>query len=424
MHKKLKIFAAAALATAVFSSCAKKLEDPIIIWTDSSEFASYTELYNKQHNKKAVLVYKEHLETALPPASDEQKPDVIVGSWLKNKRTEKYFQESEFLFDRKFIRSGVFYKTLLQTGEVSGKQYLIPVSFNFPMVLYSKENRNLIEDEYTITIEQIRKIGATYNQKDKRDKFTRIGFAPQSNKDFLTLAAQIKGAGFTEDSNGNFTWNPQGLEDALKYISSWISTENQDAQTESDFVYKYLSMSADKRVTSGKTLFAYTTSDKLFTLPEENLANIEYLWIVDDGMIPAQDSMVMMGISKWNKDLKGSAEFISWFFSKETQTMILDRKKNMRLDNQTFGIAGGFSSLKEINEQELPAHYPTLLSNTPHADSIKSIQNMPMRWESLKDRVVTPYIKEYLNHDEKKQIHSLEQRYGDWKKNTSLTKKS
>lgn len=408
--------AVALAAAATFLGCAKKMENPIIIWTDSSEFASYIELYNKTHQKKAILVYKEHLETSLPPAADEQKPDIIIGSWLKNERTQKYFQESEFLFDRKFIRSNDFYKVLLKTGEISNKQYLLPVSFNLPMIIYSKENRTFLQDNYTTTLEQIKKASSAFNKKDKQGKFTRIGFAPQSSNEFLALATKMKGADYTEDKNGNFTWNSKGLEDALEYIANWITEENNSAQTENDFVYKYLSITPDKRVTSGRTLFAYTTSDRLFALNDEKLSNIEFLWLTDGNKIPVQDSMVMMGISKWNNDLLGSASFISWFFTKSTQIQILERNKNMKLDSQTFGIAGGFSSLKEINDQEMPAYYSVLLSNTPHKDSIKSIQNKPPRWANIKEKVVIPYIKEYLNHSKNKTITSIEDRYSEWKK--------
>ena len=36
--------------TLIFSSCGNKKNEPLIIWTDIPEFASYAELFNKEHN--------------------------------------------------------------------------------------------------------------------------------------------------------------------------------------------------------------------------------------------------------------------------------------------------------------------------------------------------------------------------------------
>ncbi|MBQ2464927.1 MAG: hypothetical protein II507_08085, partial [Treponema sp.] len=46
--------------TLIFSSCGNKKNEPLIIWTDIPEFASYAELFNKEHNDaKAVVVFKQ-----------------------------------------------------------------------------------------------------------------------------------------------------------------------------------------------------------------------------------------------------------------------------------------------------------------------------------------------------------------------------
>ena len=71
----------------IFSSCSKK-DNRIVIWTSSSEFAPYIELFNSQHKTKAVLVYKDNTANALPPANDELKPDIVLGSYLRNSKTK------------------------------------------------------------------------------------------------------------------------------------------------------------------------------------------------------------------------------------------------------------------------------------------------------------------------------------------------
>ena len=74
----------------MLSGCANKAgsrkrtvyqQNRIVIWTSCREFAQYIELFNRQHTDNcAILVYKENPALSLPPAKDENPPDIIVGS--------------------------------------------------------------------------------------------------------------------------------------------------------------------------------------------------------------------------------------------------------------------------------------------------------------------------------------------------------
>ena len=94
-------FAAALLFAALCTGCSAKQERRIVIWTSSSEFAPYIELYNETHRQKAVLVYKENPAVSMPPENGEQEPDIVIGPWLRNARTKHFFKPADFLFDRK-----------------------------------------------------------------------------------------------------------------------------------------------------------------------------------------------------------------------------------------------------------------------------------------------------------------------------------
>ena len=82
-------------------SCNSPYEDPIIIWTNRSEFASYVELFNaSQDDCKAIVVYKENPSESFPIAKDETPPDIVIGPWLKNETVRKNFISLDYLFDR------------------------------------------------------------------------------------------------------------------------------------------------------------------------------------------------------------------------------------------------------------------------------------------------------------------------------------
>ena len=411
---RIVLCAVTLLFTAFFFGC-KKESRRVIIWTNKSEFAPYIELFNKTHKTKAVLVYKENPETSFPPDAESLQPDIVISPWLLSDKTKKHFENIDFLFDRKYINSTDFYAHFLKAGEISRNQYLLPVCFNLPAVMFARGNDKLIADKYMMSIDQLRKIGAAFNKKNVNGFYTQIGFAPQSNDRFLYTVAKMQGAAFKETKNSELIWDKEKLDYSIEFLKDWITEENTSIQEESDFVYKYLSVTDDKRVTSGRTLFAFTTSDRLFKLSADQLDKVDFRWLQNGKYIPIEDSFVMMGIAKGAKNHSGAAEFI-WFFKPETQQSFLERRKIMNLDTSTFGIAGGFSSIKEVNERILPVYYKTLLSNIPQADSISIPDRKPSRWEKIKTAIVIPYIKDSLSAPEGKIVEPIEKRYSDWQK--------
>lgn len=396
--------------------CSKKTEKRLVIWTDNSEAAPTIELYNKTHKHKAVIVYKENIAASLPPAQEELSPDIIVGSFLKNRKTRKNFISLDFLFNRKYLSSSDFYTTLLKSGTFGYHQYLLPVSFNIPAMIFSSENKNFIKDNYTISLEELKETGAEFNKTNKKGSYTAIGFAPLSSSDFLYTTTQLRGANFKEDKKKTFTYDKNQLTESIEYLKNWINTENTSVQTESDFVYKYLSETPDKQVTSGRTLFSFITSDKLFSMSEVQLSKIDFRWLNNNNLIPIEDSLIYMGIAKKTKKAALAADFISWFFDSETQHLLIERKFKSNLDTVQFGIAGGFSSLKDVNEHILPVYYPAMLTNIPQAGTFTISDRKPAKWNEIKSKVILPYLEDAVRAEDANSVQSMEERYSDLKK--------
>ena len=186
------------------------------------------------------------------------------------------------------------------------------------------------------------------------------------------------------------------LEKTSYYLKTWITEANSSAQEEQDFAFKYLFMPSYRQVTSGRTLFSYITSDALFKVTKEQNLNIDYRWICNNSIMPIEDSFTMMGIYKNCKNQVGASEFISWFFQSENQQDILERKNQLKLETELFGISGGFSAVRDVTEHILPIYYTQLLSNLPPAQMISVSQKLPARWDSYKSLVVEPYLRDSI----------------------------
>ncbi len=413
MAKNFRMAVLLAACTLFFFSCREESQERIVIWTSCAEFAQYTELFNSTHpGSNAVIVYKENPAQELPPAKDELPPDIVIGSWLRTDKTHKQFKSLDYLFDRQTISSSMFYTQLLDAGKVRKNQYLLPVSFNLPAVIFANYNSDYIKENYTLTLDQIKAAGLSYNEKDKKDSFSRIGFLPSANDDFLYLTTKLYGVDFREEK-GQITWSDLRLRNAVSYDRDWINNTNGSAQDEQDFAYKYLFMPDYRQVTSGHTLLAYTTSNKMFSYMKGQELNIDYRWIKGDGFIPIEDSFLMTGIYAKASNEQGATEFLSWFFDSETQKAILERKIAMELNSEMFGIADGFSALRDITEHILPIYYNQLLTNLPPAQLLRVPQKLPARWDSYKSVVVEPYLNAAITTDAKVSISDYE---AEWRK--------
>ena len=137
---------------------------------------------------------------------------------------------------------------------------------------------------------------------------------------------------------------------------------------------------------------------------------LDYRWIYDGNKIPIEDSFVTLGISKRAKHPNAAYDFIEWFLNAETQRAVLERKAKQNLDIHQFGIAGGFSSIREVNEHILPLYKTLLLTNTPPTGMLSVPEKLPPDWELIKEQIIVPYLKDEVQHTGGEPIADLSSR--------------
>jgi ABC-type glycerol-3-phosphate transport system substrate-binding protein len=408
--------AATLLCSAAFTSCKSASDKPVIIWTSCPQFASYVELFNASQNKaKAVVVYKEQPARSLPPAKDEEPPDIVIGPWLKNSNTRKYFTPVDYLFSDQQINKSIFYPQLIEYGDINEKQYLLPVNFNLPAMIFDSKNERLMPRDHLISMDEIKTVAGNFNDKNKSDTYTSMGFGPSWEKDFLYLAAKLNGTTFREKGS-SFSYEQKGLLTTVTYVREWTKARNTDTASEQNFQFKYLYMPEYKQISSGRCLFAYMTSNELFSLSNEQQSGISFRWIEQDGKVPVEDELITMGLYKGARNVTAAETFMSWFMKESTQEALLKHTADMKLDDISFGITGGFSSIRSVNEKVYPMYYRQLLGNLPSAEYLTTPSILPYRWPSLKARVIIPYLTDSTNTSSNVAVRSLEDRIAEWSK--------
>lgn len=404
------VFLAAAVLAAGLLSCELMEPKTAVLWTDRPEFAVYAEHFNTSQSR-----YKLEVQYFDTPAQQligvKNHPDIVVGSWLKSASTRVYFKPLDYFFEDLLLAEPAFYRRLLDLGNIEGRQYLFPVSFNVPALIFSKDNAASVERPFVLTLDEIQSLGKAYN-REKDGVYSRMGFSPRWNDEFLFITAVLHGASFREGSP--LSWNAAALNRSVEYIRRWTAEANGSVGSEDDFSFKYLYDPAPKLAASGRILFAYMPSADLFTVPEDRRSALDFRWISGDASIPVIEGASYLGICKRGKAKAAADAFVQWFYREETQRRLLEIGKRFRLNETLFGIANGFSALKAVNEQIYPQFYPSLLGHVPPEDYLSPPNILPKDWLVLKERVVQPFLHDRARAEGSDADPALEKRLAEW----------
>jgi ABC-type glycerol-3-phosphate transport system substrate-binding protein len=395
---------------ALGGACAFLEPGAAVLWTDRPEFALYAEYFNAAQNQyKIETRYFEVPAQKLSGAGEG--PDIVAGSWLKSASTRNLFSPLDELLGKDPRLQTAFYPRLLALGNIEGKQYLFPVAFNIPALVFARDKGPDLSNPFTIGLEEIKEKGRAYNA-ESRGAYSRMGFSPTWSDEFLFITAALFGASFREAAP--LAWEAGALEAAIGYIRSWTKDANTGIQAEDDFSFKYFYDPPSKLVISGRLLFTYLDSSEFFTLPPETRGNLDFRWIAGDEAIPLSEGAVFYGIYKAGRAKKAAEAFTLWFFRAETQRLLLELSKNKRLNENSFGIAGGFSAMRTVTEQVFPQFYPGLLGHIPPESFLSPPNILPRNWVNLKERVILPYLHDRIRQTGEEEGRSLERRIGDW----------
>ncbi|MDR2518700.1 MAG: hypothetical protein LBD13_04725 [Spirochaetaceae bacterium] len=384
-----------------------------VLWTDRPEFAVYADSFNTSQSAYKVEVrYLENLAQALVETKETKKaPDILVGGYLKSAAARSLFRPLDRLFNEKTLARSAFYPRLLSMGAIDQKQYLLPVAFNIPAMVFARQNGQLLSNPFTVGLGEIRELGSAHNQESRR-VYAKMGFSPGWDPEFLYIAADLFGAAFQEGSP--LGWDEAALESAIQAMRAWTAETNGGIQAEDDFVFKYFYEPPEVLALSGRILFTYMDSAKFFTLPEERRANLDFRWLAEKERIPLGEGAVYYGIYKRGRARKASKAFTVWFFQAETQKALLEEGKTKRLGETLFGISSGFSALRSVTEQIFPQYYPSLLGHTPPDGFLTPSRILPPRWSGLKAEVVLPYLAGRIRAPVPEKTRDLERRIAEW----------
>lgn len=381
--------------------------------TDVPQMALYASAFNASQSRFRINVSYEG-DVAGSLARDGRKPALVMGRNLKNSQARSSLQSLDHLFSELVINQSSFYPGLLELGNHEGRQLLLPLSFNLPLVIFDRALNPEIADGFVLDLAELETKGAAFN-KEGKSGYTAMGFGPRWSTSFLYTAVELLGADFKEGSP--LKWNHEALLSALEYIRTWSDRSNGSVIKEEEFQFKYLYLPAYKSVEEGRTGYAAMDSSDFFVIGEERRSSLSFRWLSLGGNVPVSEDIVYAGICRDGAGKQAAEAFLKWFYSEETQKSILDEAQRYRSMESSFGIAGGFSAIRAVNEKLFPLYYPSLLGKMPPAHYLKAPNILPSAWTEMKEDVVLPFLHEATGTKPPEDPNAvLEERLQSWLK--------
>lgn len=387
---------------------------PTELWTDRPELSVYASAFNASQQRYRVVV-RHHEALPAAVATARRKPALVIGSYLRSESFRKQLVSLDYLFGELAINQSLFYPELLAKGNVDGRQLLLPLSFNLPMVAFRDVDPAPLPVGQVASLSDLEPAALAFNRKSGRE-YTALGFSPRWYGEPMLLTAWASGVSFREGTP--LAWSDEGLDKAVTTLRDWASRVNGSIEAEDDFAFKYLYLPSYASVLEKRTLFAVLRSDRFFLVPEAARGLLDFRWYGADGRIPVFGDAVWAGILRSGSGKQGAEAFLGWLFSESTQAELLQSSKRLRLTESVFGIAGGFSSLSTVNDRWFPLVYPAMEGRMVAGPNLVAPNILPLDWPSIEAEVALPFLEAAAGRSPPEDARSdFRRRLADWVSN-------
>ena len=357
----------------------------VVLWTNVPDIVPAVELFNASQDEHVVeLVYRADLASALRLA--ETGPDLVIGTSISNQATARMMQPLD-RFMRRELDEEDFYADLLASGAADGRQYLLPVSYNLPLIYFAGgpgDPRGPI----IIEPQEMRARAESFNEI-RNDTWIRLAYSPAWNPAFLYQFLRTKGFRAMEAESGAPTWRLEALLAGVSAAREWIS-DHGGLEADRTFQERYLYDPQIELVRRGRVAYGYETSDRFLSLSDARRVGLSFRWLGNENEIRALERVVYAGIPAGARSRRGAERFLADLFTVARQAQIMESALRKRAS--VFGVAGGFSSLWRVTERHVPRYYPQLEGMIPPAAWLRFPPAQPRHWKTIVTEVVEPWL--------------------------------
>lgn len=388
-------------------ACTPSGNEPVTLWTSEPELTDYLTWYNANVDGPPVEVraidrgsgYRRLRESDTPP-------DLIVDrNLVKVDAPERYRSLNTIVEGRR----DAFYTPILRAGASRDTQYLLPLSFDVPAVMFAGAWSPPQDDRLSIEIETLIEAAREWNS-ESGGRPVRMGYSPLWQQEFLHAALDMYGARFRSGPETLPLWSREAIDVLKGDFQSWSEENNEGPAVEDDFRSRYLVAPGNRAVQSGEAGFWFTTAARYYSLPDAETAGLDVRWLSRNGVISVGDRVLWAAIPSRASNREGAEAVLRWLSDEHAQgTMI---RAAYRSSEPSFGFASGFSTLKRVNERDLSEAAPELTGRIPVSSHLRGPDVEHALWPQMAQEAILPWLDAELR--ESNGTESLTDRLQGW----------
>jgi ABC-type glycerol-3-phosphate transport system substrate-binding protein len=376
------------LVVLLTGGCALIPEPTVRLLTDRAELAAYMEAYNaSQADRKVEIVYDPDPAAALRRGAPEC--DVVIAAGIAAPDASQYVAGLERLFKEEALDAALFYSPLLASGVVEEVQYLLPFSFNMPIMVFRSQSVVVDPERRYLSPTAIR--GAADGFSVEQDGlYRKLGFSPLWDPLFIYYDALLRGLVF-DLRGGAVVWDEDLLESMLEEYRQWL--EQLVPEKVDEFNRRYFQVPEYQLLSDERILFYLSTVGEFLSIPEEKRGELDFRWLGDERGIPVGGDVLWAAIPRSTGNRAGARALLEWIFRAETQARMMEINHYKRLTG-VYGVAGGLSGLISVNERDLPQpqKYPLFVGRVPSEEELLVPRLTSARWLGIRDQVIVPWL--------------------------------
>ena len=378
MLKTLPIFRVSVLLLIIVTlfSCSNKPET-IHILTDRKELASAVEIFDAADSSTTFTV--RYVSIIDADIVKNENPDLIIGSELNSLEIIDLLRPVETNFP--------VYQALTGPSDSKGRKYLIPLSFELPLIMGKKSVISELPDPIVVRPDDLRTAALPGMKTNDEGRITHLGFSPDWNPlTYADLMAMKTPSGL---SGGFENVEEEILSQIILETRDWIVDSAGSLDADMAFSSRYRYIPDEYLILEGRTLFARTDFDYWASLPETTTNGLDIRYFSGPRQIPVS-SVTYAALTTKSKSFDSSMRFVSWLLHPETQARLLSRWERDGI--RVFGIFGGLSSLPEVNNSIIPSYFPEMKDKVPEGHYLSVPALLPHRWSRIRDDVISPWF--------------------------------
>lgn len=407
--KILKVFLV--LTAILFSSCDSfRTGQKVVLWTDRPELITYGEVYNAEHEYKVEIVYKDSPAEELASGRAEV-PDIVIAPYLNSKQIIGSFTDLGELFEDSSLERESFYQEALELGKTTDGQQAIPFSFNIPVFVFRTGEVDQNISPFALDSNSFVEVCTVFN--NSRSSLRKSSFSPLWDKRNPFFFAFISDSNFYESETGTFSVDGTSLENNLQFMRGLIVRLSGNFESEKAFREKFLYMQPTDLLEKRRIFLSYSDVNSFCSIPDSKRKNLNFRYYMNEKQrISVCEDMLYAAIPSKGKNRKGAVDFLLWIMDEKVQQDMLERTKSMGI--RSFGIAGGLSALKNINENTIPRMYPFMVGHVPIEEILNFPVPCPPDFDRLRDEAIIPWL--YKQTGQESTTSDLQETIDNWRR--------